>query len=101
MDKEGIEIAMQEAPDAALGAGEGICLDFPGSSPEKNCARFDFEISRSFSGRKPCRASCFRRNFAQRVDWRVVGNGRAIVVRHRNSEDSKDAARNCESLAEL
>lgn len=41
--------------------GEGICLDFSGTRPEKNCTRFDLEVSRSSSGGEPSGRSCFGR----------------------------------------
>jgi hypothetical protein len=45
VDKNVVEIALQEAPDVPLAAGEGICLDFARTCPEQKRARFDSEMS--------------------------------------------------------
>ena len=63
VNKNAMEIALQEAPDVPLSAGEGLPLDFAGTRPKQKCARFDLEISGSFSGGQPIGVRCVGRNF--------------------------------------
>lgn len=53
VDKNGVEIALQEAPDAPFGAGENLSFDFAVARPEHNRAGFDLEILRSFGCCQP------------------------------------------------